>query len=451
MCPVTASQIGTVDVGHALERAEVDGKICNGAGRSELLKLAQSDPLVVLPETLPREVISHLDTKPGKLGYGVAAEGFTAFGVGPTLKTSQLNALCAMKLTRRYDSTYRSRSTNLQDFAADTGQPTGVLEKVACCLQRGPIVGELVVRVCRGREIPALPWGREDLTGFEGLRRPAGKEPERQVSGPTLEIRQLMEEAEQRFMEVSGPPVVVGSEVKVSSGESGRIERHGSRTTDSKASICRNHETDDSSTGQERWKYSTAHQPRLVVSKSGSVQREEGGVGVVANVVVQEVSSQQSPAFERNKRRSGVCTRTHLPQKEREKVESEFGEQFVRHYQMIWAAMEGCVTCVKAYQEAGGSKIGDQTIDVWSGTCKNVKFNAWRASYVSTSLENILDKERLREYLLTLDGSKERIEWTKDPCYWRDFKSTESMAAGLLETAEAARQTEVRKSATGNT
>lgn len=388
----------------------MEGRTGNQAGESELQNLAMSHAFQILHQIeMPREVIRHLETKPGKYGHGVAAHGLAAYGVGPTPECSKRNALCSINLTYRYLSDYQSNS--LQKFVRETGQPSGVLEKVACCFKQGPIVGELVVRVCRGREIPALPWGREAVR-FVGFRRPAGQEPRMNLSGPTPEIRRLMDKRERFWRRFAGLPVVKSSEAKDSSGVSGTLDSLAEGRGDERREIP-------------------------LDLKSACVRHDEGGVLTRASVVVDETSSKQSSMSERNNTQSGFCTRTHIPLAYRQEVESgEFGEQYVRHYNMIWAAIQGCVICVKAYQEVGGSKLGEKCLDVWSGTCQNEMFNAWRASYVNQSEKTVLKQEEVRTYLRSLEGSEEKIEWTRSSELWQRMSSTEMTTRSLLQQAE---------------
>ena len=384
----------------------MEGRTGNQAGESELQNLAQSHAFQILHEIqMPREVIRHLETKPGMYGCGVAADGLTAYGVGPTPECSKRNAHCSINLTCRY------LRNSLQDFVRETGQPTGVLEKVACCFQQGPIVGELVVRVCRGREIPALPWGRE-VVRLVGFRRPAGQEPRMNLSGPTTEIKRLMDKRERYWRRFAGLPIVESSEGKDSSGASGTLDS----LAEGRGDECREIPLD---------------------LKSDCVRQDEGGVPTRASVVVDPTSSKQLSNLERNNTHSGFCTRTHIPLAYRQEVESgEFGEQYVRHYNMIWAAIQGCVICVKAYQEAGGSKLGEKCLDVWSGTCQNEMFNAWRASYVKQSEKTVLKQEEVRTYLRSLEGSEEKIEWTRSSELWERMRSTEMTTRSLLQQAE---------------
>ena len=429
-----ASQLVTVDVGHVLERAEVEGRIGNEAGQKELQKLAPSRKLDTwIQEGKPPQLMRLLETKPGMFGCGAFAEGLTAYGVGPTPECSENNAVCAVYLTYRY------LNDSLEAFVDNTGQPPGVLEKVARCFEPGWVVGERVVRVCRGCEIPALPWGREALR-FVGLRRPVGQEPETMLAGPTREIREKMEKHERRWRRLAGLPVVTDGVGKDSTGGSGTTEQHGRRAIDRKTPASKVRETEDSSTegrAEERSSSSTADRRTSADAKSVSVQHDEGEVSTRASVVVQEASSKEPSAFKRTNIQSGSCTKTHLPPAYRKEAEfGEFGEQWLRHYNMIWAAMKGCVTCVKAYQEAGGSRMGEKYMDVWSGTRNNVKFNAWRASYVRQSINTVIKQEEVREYLRSLDGSDAKIEWTRHSELWEQIDHTESMSVSLLEQAE---------------
>ena len=126
----------------------------------------------------------------------------------------------------------------------------------------------------------------------------------------------------------------------------------------------------------------------------------------------------------------------HLPAREQEKVESMWcGKQYIGHYNMLWAAMDGCVACVMAYQEAGGSTVHGAPIDVWQGTCNNAWFNAWRATYVNQSKRTVVGQERVRTYLRCLEGAHEKINETRASNLWVERDAAEKKSQELLKQA----------------
>ena len=348
----------------------MQSRASNEAGIMALQTLAHvwmgmSETYLQIPEAAKQkcELGSHMAKKKCEYGCQLFMEPLEAFGMGDTLRQSQMNARCSMNLTIHY--TYG----DLLAFLRTASQPAGIHEMVANCFERGPGVGEQIIRVCRGCEIPALPW-RSLPPAVAGPRCPRGQEPGKESDErlePIESIKREIKKQENYWRRRGGLPAVCGSE--------------GTATA--------------TGLGQLSW-------------RTGALRLDECRRG-------------QS---------------MHLPTREQEDVESMWcGKQYICHYNMLWAAMEGCVACVKAYQEAGGSTPHGAAMDVWHGTRNNVWFNAWRATYVNQSERTVVGQERVRTYLRCLHGAHKKINETRECVLWVERDAAEKKSRELLKQA----------------
>ena len=105
-----------------------------------------------------------------------------------------------------------------------------------------------------------------------------------------------------------------------------------------------------------------------------------------------------------------VCGKQHLSGRFNRPTE------WRQHYEMLCAAQDGCLACVKAYVEQGGSTLGDgRILGVWHGSCSegNEWWNAWRASFEGRDTSSGQGQEAVRAYLRGLPDADRQIAETE--------------------------------------
>ena len=140
-----------------------------------------------------------------------------------------------------------------------------------------------------------------------------------------------------------------------------------------------------------------------------------------------------------------VCGKQHLSGRFNRPAE------WRQHYEMLSAAQDGCLACVKAYVLRGGSILRDgRILDVWCGSCSagNERWNAWRASFEGRGTSSEQGQEAVRAYLRGLPDADRQIaeteaawkgeRWNKQPCrstHWNPPSDEEPIPKGVWSDA----------------
>ncbi len=117
----------------------------------------------------------------------------------------------------------------------------------------------------------------------------------------------------------------------------------------------------------------------------------------------------------------------HMPSRELEKLRVRpGGKSYLVHYEMLCAAAQGCVQCVKRYHEKvrcvpeGSPAPEGIPASVWDGSLSDPLFNAWRSTFENQSAALFAGQESVRAFLLGLDNAQEHIDQTQHK--WKQNK-----------------------------
>ena len=94
----------------------------------------------------------------------------------------------------------------------------------------------------------------------------------------------------------------------------------------------------------------------------------------------------------------------------RQLLSQQGGARWLCHFEMLWAAADGCVHCVKSYVDKKGSKIDDRTLGIWDGTEDDPTYNAWKATFHMQNQHSFPAQEQVRVFLLTQPGAEKEIQ-----------------------------------------